>query len=472
MINKLFTSFLKFSFGGIVAAFISFAALPFITDQLNPDEYGRGSMYLLAYHLLLNLSLLGLDQSFVRYFYAEDYKESRKKLLINTFVPVLIFASFLFLLLLAFWQPISNTLVDHNNFELIAILAAAIFFGVNEKFTLLIVRMSQRGVLFSMLRIVQSITNVGVTLLYLYLIEDSFIALAYGSASSALITFLIALYFERENFSFESRQLNKQDIKSFLRYGLPFLPTFIIVWIFQSMDKFGLRYFSDFNEIGFYSAAFKIVSVLTILQTGFTSFWTPIAFETYEKSTAEGKALFSNVFRGLSSLLLFAGLMIIIFRDVLIILFDSEYGEAAATVPFLVFIPVMYTMSEITVGGINFKNKTSNHLWIAIAAAIVNLIGVIILVPAFGARGAALSTGIAYVVFFYARTLISVKYYPIDFKLMQTSNSIVIVFIVAYFNTFYADLYVLVAVDLAGILGFILINFKDMNRMVRKILRK
>ena len=65
-------SFFQFSIGQWVAALISFITTPITTWLIIPEEFGKASMFTLAFNLLLNIALLGADQSFVRMFYEKE----------------------------------------------------------------------------------------------------------------------------------------------------------------------------------------------------------------------------------------------------------------------------------------------------------------------------------------------------------------------------------------------------------------
>jgi len=67
-------------------------------------------------------------------------------------------------------------------------------------------------------------------------------------------------------------KLDFNFIKFLLKYEIPFVPTFLIAWLFQSIDKLSLRNYADFTGIGLYSAAFKVVGVMSLIQAGFTTF--------------------------------------------------------------------------------------------------------------------------------------------------------------------------------------------------------
>ena len=75
--------------------------------------------------------------------------------------------------------------------------------------------------------------------------------------------------------------------------------------------------------------------------------------------------------------------------------------------PFLLFTPIMYTISEVTVMGIYFKGKTGWTVIVSLVSGIVNLCLNTILIPKLGAIGAAIATGFSYITFFWIRTILS-----------------------------------------------------------------
>ena len=88
-------------------------------------------------------------------------------------------------------------------------------------------------------------------------------------------------------------------------------------------------------------------------------------------------------------------------------IFPESYQGALTVFPFLLLYPIMYTISEVTVMGIYFKEKTIYTLLITAVAAGANVALNWVLIPRFGAVGAAAATGLSYVVFFWCRTLVS-----------------------------------------------------------------
>ena len=108
--------------------------------------------------------------------------------------------------------------------------------------------------------------------------------------------------------------------------------------------------------------------------------------------------------------------------------------------PTLVFIPIMYLISETTMLGIGFKKKSQYFLYVSVIASLSNLIGNLLLVPYLGARGAAISTGISYIIFFSSRTYFSNKLINFGFNLKRIYVVTFLILFYAIYLTFYDTL--------------------------------
>lgn len=78
--KKFLKSLLGFSLGPIIGAFISFLTTPLLTNNINPSEYGKATMFLTLYVWIQSFLFLGLDQAFTREF---NDRENKVKLLQN-----------------------------------------------------------------------------------------------------------------------------------------------------------------------------------------------------------------------------------------------------------------------------------------------------------------------------------------------------------------------------------------------------
>jgi len=468
--RNLVEGFFSFSIGKWLGAILGFVSTLILTRILTPDQLGKASMFLLVSNILLIFIRFGTDQAFVRFFY-EEQKENRNKLLFNIIkIPLaLFFLSSIFIIL--FKNKLSLFLFEEKKSILILILVITIFVNLIKSYSFLVIRMQQKGYKYSVLNFLEKLAYLLLLLLLVNIIGNEYEIPIYSHVIAGIIVVILSVYFGKNiwNFTnFKSIRL-KNSMKDIFYYSYPLLFTTLITWLFESFDKIALKQWSTFEELGLYAAAFKIVALLNILKTSFTSFWVPTSLDKYKKDP-DDKKFFSNIYKVIFLLMYLVGLMLIAFKDIIIFLLGSEYREAVMIMPFLVFMPIMYTISETTVIGISFKKKPKWHILIAIVSCLINILGNYLLVPKIGAKGAAISTGVSYILFFYLRTLISLKLYKVDYTLGKTTLLLIILVFYAIYSTFvsYSFMNSIIAVL---ILIFVLIfNFSFIKKVICKII--
>ncbi|MGH4120737.1 oligosaccharide flippase family protein [Clostridium sp.] len=431
-----------FSVGPIVGAIIGFITVPITTYLVSPDDFGKAAMYTMGYTISSLFIFLGLDQAFVR-----EYNEqvNKNNLFWNALFFPLLFSFILALIYIVFYKSISLLMFDSVEKYVIILLAISLPFAIIDRFNLLVLRMEEKAKIYSLVNILNKLLGIIILIPYLIFIDKSFKGIIIAVFINLVIVCIIESYLVKHiwklNFRFDKKLLQK-----LFRFGLPLVPATIIGWVFISMDRIALRQWSTFNEIGIYSAAFKIVAVLSILQQAFCTSWVPTALRWHKEKVSNDK--YVQVSETILTVMVVLFSTIILFKDLIIKLLSSNYSSAANSVPFLLMFPIMYTISETTTLGITFSRKTHYNIVISLIAALTNYTGNYFLVPRYGAVGASISTGISYIVFFWMRTLISrklwfkfgIKLYIINTILMLLLSSFSVIVNNIFINIFIVSL--------------------------------
>ncbi|MGG1397343.1 oligosaccharide flippase family protein [Bacillus salipaludis] len=430
MKSKLFKKFLTFSYGSAVGSVIAFMSTIVITRILNPEEFGKVSLFTLFINIAMIVAIFGTDQAFVRFFY-EEKENIRGKLLYNCLkvsayilIPLLIVVIFFRKKLLYFLFS------EYSVMVLIAVVIAVIS-QVLYRFGTLVVRMQQKGNIYSILEILnKSFIFIGILFFY-RLLGNSYEVMVYSTVVS-FIFLVIFLILSQKKFwglnNIKSYNSKHSKVEIFF-FSYPLVFTTAIMWVFDGLDKFSIRHWNNFNELGLYAAAFKIIGLLSIIQTAFTTFWTPVAYETFQRDPSN-TFFYAKISKLVSFFMMIIGVVVIMMKNVIIMLLGGGYKDSSLMLSFLVFIPIMYTISETTVLGINFYKKVKWHMAIVSIACFVNLIGNWLLVPHYGGLGASISTGVSYILFFSLRTFISLKYYKVKYGLKKVyiSTTVLLLF--------------------------------------------
>lgn len=409
--------FLKFSIGSWASAALSLLTLPIVTALVRPDEFGKASMFTLAVALLAQAALLGVDQAYARGFYAARDEGQGARLLREAVAVPIAISLVLAALVVAFSSFLSLQLFGETHHDAALLLAATLVLTIIERFAMLSLRLKQRALTFSMLRLVAALTQFLVIVAYAYFIAADFLSIASAQLAALGVSALIAVAIGRSDW--RPGPIRWHEVRSLLAYGLPFVPAFAAMWLFEGIDKIMLRHFSTFDELGLFSAAFRFIALVSILEVSFSTFWVPVSFELFESDAEEARRKFSSSLQHIAPILFLGGCAVLLGKDLIALLFAADYRDAAYIMPFLLFIPMMYSLSQITAAGIFLQRRSLVHLPIAALSALANFLLNLWLVPRAGALGAAVSTGISYILFFALRTAISQRLFALDLRAVR-----------------------------------------------------
>lgn len=418
-------SFLKklgsFSVGPIVSAFLGFITVPLVTYFISTEEYGRCSMFTLAQSAAALLIYLGLDQAFVREYHS--FSDKIEHLVANVIRIPLCMVLFIDVVILCIPSRISMILFDTPNEHLaVYLLALMLPCMVFENFGLLKIRMEERGLQYSCFVILLKALTLVFTVLLFLSYEKSFRSAIYAIAAAEIVTGLALLLVTMRHVPLLTEPVDRALVGRILRFGLPLLPASMLGWALTSMDKVMLRAMCSYSELGLYSAAYKIVNVLGVVQSCFTLYWVPLAFRWYGEK--KDNRYFSAANEIVACIMCAMCFGVLLCKDLVALILGTNFARAVYIFPFIMLYPIMYTMSETTAVGISFARKTGYNILISSISAGTNIILNYLLIPDLGGVGAAIATGVSYIVFFWGRTLVSRKKwyrFPIQKYLLYTA---------------------------------------------------
>ncbi len=467
MKGNLLTNFLKFSYGSWLGLILGILTTMVTTRLLSPDAFGKASMFDLFIQLALIFTVFGTDQSFVRFYY-EETRERRGTLLYNSLRLPVFFTIFMALVIMLFYSPITVFLFNNSSFKFAMLLVLGIIAQLLFRYGQLVIRMQQKGNLYSVIQIFQSLFNFLFILIYFYIVGAEYEVLIYSRVWTLSLLTVITIYFGKNLWAFRNKGNRdaKHSQKDILQYGTPFVLTIFISWLFESFDKIALRQWSNFDELGLYAAAMKLVAMVMVLRTTFSTFWTPVAYQKFENQP-EDKLFFRNITVVVAFIMFCVSIFSIAGKDIIIALLGNEYKDAANIMPLLVFMPLFYTMSETTVVGINFFKKTKWHIAIASISCLTNIVGNWFLVPIYGAKGAAIATAFSFIIFFTLRTQISQLYYKVNYPLFKIYFMTIVVLCYALISTFNSDGFLVWIGGITSFVFLILIFYKDLLYIVK-----
>jgi len=444
------SGFFSYFYGNFIVLLLGFIQTPLVTRLMSTDEYGRTGMFETAVSCIYIFAVLGLDQAYIRYYYKQGI--DRNRLMKQCLIPPLCIVSLLVIIYCIMSTYANSWLFGKSSVDITLLVAGYTIISVFERFLFLDVRMQQNGKLYSNINIAQKLLNILFIFIAFLFLKDDFRVVLYAMTFSWGITtaFLLIrrIFFVKETRSM-AEEAADYKAKELIAYGAPFIMVLLMEWLLSSCDRIALKTWSDYNELGIYAAAMKIMVLLLTFKNTFLAYWSPVAMEKYESNDEDSREFFKKAFDIVRLLCMGAAMGMIIFRGLIVMLLGRDYRGADRIIPFLTLMPIFAIMFEITVQGIKFKKK---NLYLNIASFVtitVNIIGNMCLVPALGGVGAALTTGISYVIYFTAGSFFAEKVYPVGYDHRRTAIDAVILISYAAFASFYGNE---LAVSLAGVL--------------------
>ncbi len=427
---KYIKSLFSYSVGVWLSALISFFTSPIISYLVIPEEFGKALMFTAVYNILMLVSQIGLNESFLRFFYEVD-DEEKGSLLGVCFLPSIFILILISYFLVSYNQVVSNMIVGKQDPGVVYILIFSIFFGIVGAYEQRIIRINRKGLLFSTIYTIQTVSNSSLTIILLSFYRRNYTSLLLAQLGSNIITAMIGLIFTYKLWF--SLRFNKKIFHIAIKYGLPLLPSGLLIWLFTWIDRVSLRMFSNFYEIGLYSAAFKLVSIINLFGTGFFQFWQPIMFEKIEN---ENDNFFRKALEIVSLFVSILSILAISVSDVVFLLFEKSYREAARVAPFLALGTSIQIIGYIIIAGIEYSKKTIWYSITLLMSSVFNFVMNFILIRFFGAKGAAIATGFSHLLLFYIRLFVSNRFLKIVSSLNKLTISFLILILQAFIVSF------------------------------------
>jgi O-antigen/teichoic acid export membrane protein len=211
-----------------------------------------------------------------------------------------------------------------------------------------------------------------------------------------------------------------------LAFGLPHVLNLISAWVLQLLDRYLLGMLGSLSQTASYSVAYSLGGALAaLLITPFSMAWWVVMYSIARRPDAF--YIFRMIFRWFSISLLFAAYGLSTFGVIVLdSFFPPSYHSAAPVIPAVALSMVFYGANIVFTVGISLTRKTW-LLTIAIgSSALLNTILNFVLIPQYGAMGAAAATLIAYILLAVISYIVNRRVYPVPFEIDLISLAMLI----------------------------------------------
>jgi O-antigen/teichoic acid export membrane protein len=399
--------------GDVAVQLASFLLLPVYVRVLSPTEYGAIALLLLVEQVMRVVYRWGVDASFMRFYYDCPDTASRQTLASTVFFYLVTVSGTLMLACVGASPWLAPRIFGSTQFTTaLGVVFVTTFLGTLSFLPFHVLRIEGRARTFVALTFTTNLSTLVVKLLLVVVLRQGVLGVVLADLYVALGLLLVlapryaALL--RPRFSAER-------LRECLRFGLPRLPHGAAHQITAGADRYVLSAVSPLRELGIYNIGATLGLGLKLFLSAFETAWAPFYFSEMRTPQAQATFRFVTTYAWAVLVFLLAGLSSVS-HDLVRVMTTPEFYGAGAIVPWIGLAVVLQGVYLLTSIGLNITKRTAYYPLATGAAAAASVGMSLLLVPRFGALGAAWSNVAAYAVLAAVGMALSQRFYPIPYE--------------------------------------------------------
>lgn len=417
ILSRLFRTSGMYLGANLINKSLIFLLLPILTHYLTPDDYGIVVMFEVTLAILL--PIVGLNvHGFVSIKYFQD-KDNFAGYVGNVLVIVTVSVIVVTAIFYIFDTSISHISGVPVRWLVVIPLVAASQCMID---VLLVIWQSKTmAVSYGLFRIIQTITELTLSLLFVVIIGMKWSGRLNGLIIATSSFGLIALYIMHKN-RLINIKINKQYIRNILFFGLPLIPHTISAWSLNMFDRFMIKTMLGTEATGIYSVGYQIGMIILLLASSFNAAWSPFLFENLNNNGSDLSLKLKIVklsyvfFGGILLAAIILGLLAPWFIHAVI---GNSFAAASQYVTWIAVGCAFNGMYYLVANYFFYVHKTHILAGITFSMALFNIGLTYIFVKINGALGAAHATFVTYFFFFVITWMLSNKIYRMPWLLVK-----------------------------------------------------
>lgn len=373
---------------------VPFFLLPILTYYLSPADIGYITNYQILYNLSIVLVGISIPGAIARYYFKisenSDIKSSLSTIINTSFVSLFISS----IICLTICLALKNFIIDNLGFSfewLLIVITTVLFYSIFE-IMLSLFRIKFQPLKFGLFNFFYITSNVGISLLIIFFIDESWEGRVYGILLSSVIFGIISFFFLKKEYS-GGQYFSKEQFHYLLKFGLPLIPHLLSWWIVGSIDKIIINDLFGIEKSGLYGLALQLSMTINLIQIALNSAITPRFYQSMTNDPEKGRMFLSKIFKMYFAMIL--GISIIASLTVYLatpFVFDSFYIDLIYIVPLLIVGKVIDSVYFCFSNFYFYYLKTNNLSLITFSTSLLNIAISYLFLKNFGLIGACYST--------------------------------------------------------------------------------
>ncbi len=415
-VKEAFKNSLIYGIGNISVKLVGFVLIPFLTDPeyLSVQNFGALGILEAINQMTVSVLGLGLYNSLLRWYY-DQTDEENKATFFTSSILVTILIVFVTSITYIYKNQVSSLFfgnADYANVVVLVILSTGM--QALGQLPASLMRIQDRAAFFTISNIIKLLVTLFVTLYLLLNHKDGLYAIYIGQIAGFLLYLIILIPYILRN---SILRIHYAIFKEMMGYGFSMMMAGLAAASTNVIDRFVLNSMSGLEEVGLYSLAYKISSILKVFViTSVSMALTPLMFKKMKDSDSHRFYQKTMTYYGFGMMICIMGVSL--FGKEVIKLFTGStiYWSSFTVIPLIAFGLFFVALRDVVSIGLRIAKKTSRITLMTIIVSSLNLVLNILLIPYLGAEGAALASLISQMIFFIGIFYFSNKIYPIRYE--------------------------------------------------------
>ena len=426
----------KFSIPTALSAVLSLVLIPVISRAYPADQYGVINLFYSLGNFLMLLSLLGLDNAFIR-FYQEplDGLDKREAFSLSGTIGLLIVLALTAFTACFFADQASTYVFGEANMSALLLLGVYSISLIVFRLLSIVTRQELDAAGYNVQQIALILSNKVLYVLAVLFSSSYFpsILLMTGLTTVMGVIFLLSKYKDFLNVGFIKAP--KASLSKFFQFALPTMPAAILMWLNSTVAKLMLAAFGRYDDVGIFALAFTIANAFSVLPAAFSVYWSPFVYKHYK----DEQLLIKRMQGVLTVLAVILVVLFVGFQDVIYLLVGTAYAESKCYFMLVMLFPIQTLLVETVGYGIYLSNKTHLRLFITALSAATNTLLCFFLIPSIGGLGAAAALAVSALIMLGGSVLFGQKYYQSIGSVPKTTILYVVIITLCVGNYWASD---------------------------------
>jgi len=394
--RKLIKHILIYGSGVWAGKAIGFIMIPVYTRALSPSDYGVLELASRTTDIAAMVLALGLAAAMIR-FHADARGTEERERVIRTAIVFAGSMGFTACLLMAWIStPLSVVVFGTVRYGFVLRLALiAMGLELATAAPLALLRLHERSTLFAAVNLGRLLIALGLNI-YLVVGRRMGVVGVFTSNLVGVAVVLVVLIVATRRYWRLAMDL--RILKRMLAYSVPLVPASLAMFVLNFGDRYFLRSYWGLGALGVYALGYKLCLVMpAVVMEPLGLAWSAVVFEVANREDAD--RVYERYFNGyMFCVVFFSVALAALSRDVVRVMADPGYRDASAIVPVVLLGFVAWASVNVFEIGALLRKKTWLRTLSSLAAAGAAMIAYAILIPRWGAMGAAWATVIGFAV--------------------------------------------------------------------------